>query len=312
MPFQVQCCKGDDPCTPQECLDHAATRQNKCDFTYELLASLFATVQERDYISTTTLMSGKCLRSEFLKRTEGYVEEPKARWKSWRGTMFHGQLEKFAGPGAIPEARFHAELTDLGPLSGSPDLYTLSGILYDYKNTGSIPRFGTPWKDHVEQLNVNRWLVDHAHTVEITGKAPEGLPLDLPDGATWREGDQLFLDLTNDYIRPLFVPYEWQSLVIIYMDENGPAPMTVTKSIQVPKKDGNGTKAARVPDIWSDEYATEFIREQYEKASKALTEGNLPEIPPGYEHQAHPLCGYCPVRARCRELELEGLLGQAA
>lgn len=297
----------DEPCSPVQCLEFAATRQNKCDFTYELLASVYATVQERDYISTTTLIS-KCLRREYLKRTEGYVNEPKDLWAAWRGTMFHGQLEKFFGPGAIPEARFHAELSELGPLSGSPDLYTLSGILYDYKNTKSIPRYGKPWEDHVQQLNINRWLVDHAHTVQLDLRM-EGVENFITD-----EHDQNYYwyDLTNPDVRPFFVPYEWQALIIVYMDENGPAPMTVTKSIQVPKVGGVGTKAARVPEIWDDEYATEFIREHYAVASKALDGGQLPDIPPGYEHQAHPLCAYCPKRARCRELELEGLLSQAA
>ena len=287
MPLtNIVCCSGDE-CSVAECLGHAASRKNKCNFTAEMLASMYATVQERGERITTTALIAKCIRREHLTRNEPYALEPKSLWASFRGTMFHGQLERHVMPGSIEEPRYFVELPDLGELTGSPDLIDVSrGILYDYKNTGSIPRYGTPWSDHVEQLNINRWLVDNAYKVEHRGD---------------------IFDLTDPETRALYVPMDWQDLIVVYMDEKGPMPMRCTKSVQVPAVSG-GTKNARVADIWEDTYAEEFIREHYLIAKQALVERILPDIPVGYEGQSHVLCGYCPVRRRCRELEMKELL----
>jgi hypothetical protein len=312
MPLtKVECCGFDCPVTPEQCVDHASTRRNECSYTAEMLSAMFAEVQDRGTRITTTALLAKCLRQEHLTRTEEYTVEPKDLWASFRGTMFHGRLEQYAAPGCIAEPRFYAELPDLGELTGSPDLVDVQrGILYDYKNTGKPPRFGRPWDNHVQQNNINRWLVDNAYKVETPAPVfdADGFALDfiLTEG----EGS-FFYDLTDPDIRSVFVPVDWQKLIVVYLNDEGSFPLECTKSIQVPKKSGEGTKPARVPDIWTDAHAEAFIRERYIETSEALVDGVLPDIPEGFEGQAHVLCNYCPKRARCRELEVLDLISAA-
>ena len=255
--------------------DLFATRDPNLRYTPELYSAIIDTRQERNYISTTTLTS-KCLRQKSLQQDEDYYEDIDKMWAAFRGTMFHGQLEKHADAASVEEARFFVTLPNGLVLSGSPDLVDVErGILYDYKFTKEVPRWNTPWPDHGEQCNVNRWLVDHAERVvwrgeEYTGKAVED-----------------------------FRPEEWTDLVLVYMDDRGPKPLRVTKSIDIPKADGKGTKKARVSDIWSDEQAEEYINAKYAAANEALNLGNLPPAPAGWEYQSHVLCGYCPVRKNC-------------
>ena len=273
-----------------DCLGCAASRHNTCQFTYELLSSMFAQVQDRgDRISTTTLTS-KCKRQLALTRSVDYAEEPEKMWPSFRGTMYHGQLELHAAPGAIEEARFHVDLDGLGPLSGSPDLVDVSqGILYDYKTTKEVPRFNYVWGDHVEQLNVNRWLVDHAHK------------------ATYQHQEY---DLTSPEVRKMFVPEHWNDLIIVYIDDRGPKPISATRSEDVPKADGKGTKKVRVLDLWNNEKAENWIREKYAEAQFALDgswEGGLPPVPDHMAGWDHPLCGWCPKKVECIDLHYAAL-----
>lgn len=259
----------------QECLDCAASRTNDCSYTYEILKLMYDNVQDREANISTTTLTSKCLRSEFLKRAEDYTESPDKMWASFRGTMLHGQLEGAARPKSIAEARFHVDIPGLGHLSGSPDLLDVAeGILYDYKTCKEVPRFNYPWGDHKDQCNVNRWLVDHADYVEWQGKEWE------PE---------------------MFRPVEWQALVLVYIDNNGVKPLDVTKSEKVPTVDGKGTKSVRVPDIWSDDEALEWITERYVAVQGAFHHGQLPDIPEDFQGWEHPLCGFCPKRKECTE-----------
>lgn len=259
-----------------------ATRDASLRYTPELYSAIIATRQERNYISTTTLTS-KCLRQKALQQDEEYYEDIDKMWAAFRGTMFHGQLEQHADDASFEEARFFVTLTNGLVLSGSPDLIDVErGILYDYKFTKEVPRWNTPWPDHGEQCNVNRWLVDHAESV------------------VWRGVSYTGKDVER------FRPQEWEDLVLVYMDDRGPKPLRVTKSIDIPKVDGTGTKKARVSDIWSDEQAEEFIYARYAAANDALNLGNLPPAPAGWEYQSHVLCGYCPVRKHCAAHERAG------
>lgn len=268
--------------TNEAVLDHLSNRGTGCDMTYELAASILATLQNReDRISTTTL-TAKCLRSTSLQRHFPYTESLAGRWASFRGTMYHGQLEVYSHPASIAEARYHMELPGLGPFSGSPDLVDpKQGVLYDYKTNKENPRYDYPWKDHVEQVNVNRWLVDHATSVE------------------W-QGDTY--DLSNPLHRRTFVPDSWHSLVLVYIDDRGAKPLTCTRSEKVKCQNGN-YRNARVPDIWTDATVEELVHRKYAAAKEALSIESraIPPVPPGFEYWAHPLCGFCPVKKHCIE-----------
>ena len=308
MPLKfIRCCN--QRFTVEEALEHLEGRNNKCEWTWELASAMLAgetnhpSNDDPTQISTTTL-TGKCLRQQAFTRYNDYDSTFADLYARFRGTLFHGQMERWARPGSYGEARFF--IRDIGKLlpevrkalprmdrsfSGSPDLVDpKAGVLFDYKRTKSVPRFDTVWGDHVEQLNVNRWLVDKADSVDVKVGADQG------------EG----FDLSLPGVRARFVPVDWQELVIVYVDDMGPKPITVTESIQVPKVGGVGTKAARVPAIWSDDRIEAYITARYIEARMALLARSAP-VPEGWEEASHVLCGYCPVRKLCLENQHEGV-----
>lgn len=319
----IECCGR--VMTPDECLEHVATGRNKCEWTYELTAAmLHAMVQHPSHADgtriSTTVLTQKCLRQLVWERQTDYTTSLAGQWAMFRGTQFHGQLEAFAHPLSYAEARFYVH--DLGKqipavakalprkdrsFSGSPDIVAPDyGRLGDYKRTKEVPRFNFPWQDHVAQGNINRWLVDNADTVAIASP-PAGLPANKDGqvaGVYPDDTGRYVFDMSDPDIRAAFVPVEWQELVVIYVDDKGPKPITCTESINVPAKNG-GTKKARVPELWSDERTEKYIADKYIAARLALLAG-IAAIPSGWEYQSHVLCGYCPMRRLCAEHERNG------
>jgi len=280
----------DQQYTPKALLEYLATRPDKAPVTLEIAKGILDANTPRDYISTTSLTS-KCMRAAGLKANTDYTESVEGLWAAWRGTAMHSSLEKAAQglDGVVPEARFHTDVAKVlgrrkrAPFSGSPDIVDVGkGEINDWKFTreGKAPRYGNPWAEHVEQANLNRWLVDHSTKVEYQGK-------------TWTEVEA-------------FRPMDWTAMRVTYLDDRGATPITITKSIQIPKKDGNGTKAARVTDVWSDQQVEDLIRDRYPVIEDSLSGKNIPAPPPGWEHQSHILCSFCPVRAACADLEAQG------
>src|SRR5262249_34373218 len=99
--------------TADELLAHALNNNNACQWTYELLAAMLhaqtahPSARDGSRISTTVL-TNKCLRRLAYERTtDDFVLVVDDLWPMFRGTQFHGQLEPFAGPDTIAEARFH-------------------------------------------------------------------------------------------------------------------------------------------------------------------------------------------------------------
>jgi hypothetical protein len=224
-------CKGEQTLAIDEALDHAQRRRGG-PFPYELLKAMLAQNQERgERISTTTLTT-KCLRSEVLQRLTAYTHDPKRMYASFRGTMFHGQLELHASPTAIAEPRYHViDLFGMGPFSGSPDLVDVdTGNLYDYKFSKENPRWDTPWKDHIVQGQVNRWLCDHCDYVEWQGTY---YPMNVA-GVAHAPTDKQVSTLSVEANRKHFIPVDWQGVWVVYMDDKGPKPILCTKSVQVP------------------------------------------------------------------------------
>lgn len=296
-------CKGEQAQPVQVTLDHAAKRDGG-RYPYEFLKAMLGTVQDRDYISTTTVLSGKCLRSEVLKRTRPYTDDPKKLYAAFRGTMFHGQLEKHAHPGAIEEPRFHKYLEGLGWFSGSPDLVDpKGGWVDDYKSTREVPVFDYPWGDHKEQGQINRWLVDNCDYYEY--RKEKYATTDV--GAMHLHGACLDAEDYRENIARVR-PYDWQGIRVIYMDNDKVKPILVSKSIDIPQKgDPKKTKKAKVADIWEDERVEALVRANYAKAVDALNPDNdkLPDIPEAYKSWKHPLCNYCAVKDACVEEYIE-------
>lgn len=327
---RIECCG--ESMTLQEALAHVELGKNRCHWTWELLSAVLASQtahpshEDPTRISTTVLTT-KCLRQLVLERQTDFEVDPDNLWAMFRGTLFHKQLEQWAHWRNYAEARFYVHdmgvqipaILDALPeadrsFSGSPDLVNPDvGILYDYKRTKEVPRYGRVWDDHAAQLNINRWLVDRSDTVELVEIGRGRLDAQVLEGApgctsvTVLDDDSLRAtwDMRHPAVRARFVPVDWQQLIIVYADDKGPARLEATKSVQVPKKDGKGTKAARVANIWDDEQTEKYIADRYVKARLALLEGNAP-IPAGWEYQSHVLCVRCPMKRACAENEREG------
>lgn len=146
-------------------------------WTQVLLRGMFAEHQERDYISTSMLVS-HCPRAEVLKRKFDYVDDLESMYVPFRGTMVHRTMELYAGPGDIAEQRFWTTIDGI-EVSCSPDVITAEGTLYDYKVTDSPPMY-YPWTNHTEQVNINAYIVRHAERSTWV-KVPTMEPAPVPD-----------------------------------------------------------------------------------------------------------------------------------
>jgi len=288
-----------------ECLKCAATRNNPCHFTHEILSAMYgkeATMgagARGDGISTTRILS-KCVRSTVLEAKVPYALYPQEMWAGFRGTMAHAVLEGNMAPGDWGEVRCIAEVPGLRNqfISCMPDLVSpAAGILWDYKTTtnDSMPKYGDPWPDHEMQLQVNRWIIDNARW------EGQGRPVDNgEDGYLPNPEWQLF-----DHPRPEV----WEELRIVYLTDKTTATYAVTKSIDVPKVSGVGTKKARVADIWSDEQVLDFLVPRYEELRHWLSvfPEEVPPVPDDLAargRRGFP-CDWCPVKGECDRLLIE-------
>ncbi len=248
-------------------------------WTYELVSAALDQWEERDYISTTALVGG-CARSKILERKEDYILDLNSLWPAFRGTQVHQTLEFSARPGSIAESRFWTSVYIKGAgdieISCSPDLLTQNpAAVVDYKapsDDRSIPMYGYPWRSHVDQLQFNRYIVNHAERWEL----PEGEELPF---------------------NPRTLQFE--HLYIVYLGSRGPKVIECQKSIPWTFKTGNeGTK--KVPDIWSDDQvedeliprARAFIRalESYPEWPEGLEDEPGFEGPPGWRCSGRPWC----------------------
>lgn len=276
-----------------ECLKCALGRNNGCNYTYEVLNAMYGASQDRgDNISTTAVITS-CMRSEVLRRKTDYTEHPDDMWAAFKGTLTHAVLERNIAPGDWGEVRVWAPVPGYEGrfISCRPDLVSPKhGILWDYKTAKRIPQWGHVWGDQEAQLQVNRWIIDHA--------------VHVGDEFGVKEiGNQVILDNR---------PEEWTSLRIVYITDETMDVHEVTQSIDVPNKSGDGTHKKRVPDIWSDEEVLDFMLPRYEELMYALQSypEYIPAIPQDIEERGETWgrkfpCGWCPVRAECKRLALE-------
>src|ERR1044071_4228495 len=250
-------------------------------YSYELMRLMVDAQQDRgDKISTTTILS-ECDRNLVLERMTDYAASLDDLFASFRGTMFHGQLERAAADTAIVEKRYHALLPGGELLTCKPDLLDVeAGVLWDYKIVAKLPRYAYPYHHHADQLKINRWIIDHAHAIEWEDDRPEPIAeVEERIGAAVR-------------------PHEWRELVVYYIHPlDGPRPLVVTQA----RPDG---KRGRVPDMSDDAEIERLMSTRYAVVREAFDaykrDGTIPDIPEGWDALSGWLCvPYCNVRQTC-------------
>ena len=247
-------------------------------WTYELVQAALANWQERDYISTTSIVGG-CMRSKVLERKEDFLLNLDDMYAALKGTLAHRTMEFAFRPNSVPEARFFTTLYIPGAgdveVSCSPDLVTEDPTaVVDYKaptDDRSIPQYGYPWKSQEEQLQFNRYIVNHAEKWEFDG--------DLP----WDPRTLMF-----------------QHLYIVYIGQRGPKVIECQRKEEFTYKNGNkGTK--KVPNIWPDEQVEDQMVPRVRAFLRALDA--YPEWPEGLEDEPGfegPAGWTCPGKPWCK------------
>lgn len=149
----------------EECLKCSLTCQNKCQFDYPVLKGIAEQVaEERNFISITSLLG--CLRGAYFLRTNEVYVSPEDLYYSFRGIMIHKIVEDNPHPDSITEERFYRTLYGL-KISGRPDCIIPSkGILKDYKSCKAVPRYDRCYKNHIEQLNGYKWLIEPKYEIK--------------------------------------------------------------------------------------------------------------------------------------------------
>ena len=244
-----------------ELLDRFLTAPPKYSpWTWELVQAALEEWQTRDYISTTMLVGG-CARSKVLERKEDFVLALDDLYASLAGTMTHRTLEYTARPGSLAEARFFTEVMvpKAGPVevSCSPDLITVNpNAVVDYKKPADdrgIPVYGYVWDSHELQLQLNRYIVNHATKWNL------------------KPGSEL-----------TFNPRElvFEHLYIVYLGSRWPKVIELQKSIERTFKNGREGKL-KVPDVWDDNAVVDVLVPRLTGMVKALSA--YPEWPEGLE-----------------------------
>lgn len=251
-------------------------------YTYEVVHAAIEQWQERDYISTTMLIGG-CARSKVLERKEDFILDLDGLWPAFKGTQIHRTLEFSNRPNSLAEARFFTDFNVVGvkdpvEVSCSPDIVTWKpAAIGDYKapiDDRSIPSYGYPWQNQVQQLQFNRYIVNHAKRWDL----PEGV--DMP-------GDPREL--------------RFEHLYIVYIGTRGPKVIECQKSTPVPNKTNQGSRNMKSPDVWDDMQVEDELLPRLTGMVKALAA--YPDWPedlgeyPGFEG---PAGWRCPGRPWCK------------
>jgi hypothetical protein len=238
-----------------ELLDAAISEGPKWSpWPYELIRAVMEQHQERDYISTS-MLTGGCMRGNVIERKADYVDSLDARYAALRGTWIHSLLEEMARDGAIAEWRFFTKVGDL-EFSCSPDIVVPDqGILSDYKTTENPPSFGYAYRHHTEQLQVNRWVVNHA----TRWLNPEGEPDDVP-------------------VDPRTL--QFRALTVVYLGPKEPKTILTQRTEEKRTPNGNIAKL-KVNDVWDDRKVEKWLDPRLEAVQLALD--SYPEWPEGLE-----------------------------
>ena len=244
--------------TIDDLLGEALTQGPKWSpWSFELIQAVLLSVQERDYFSTS-MLTGGCYRGTVIERRENYVDSLDNNYAAIKGTLIHRTMELAARPGALCEWRFFTDIDGLefscSPDSIVPDL----GLLSDWKTTENPPDF-YPHRRHKEQVNLNRWVVNHAtHWLSpgTTADDPqEPIPVD-PRTIVFRQ------------------------LSVVYIGPKKPLTFVIEKTAEKTTPNGHVVKA-KVPDVWTDKAVRKYLDPRLEGLEMALA--NYPVWPDGLE-----------------------------
>jgi hypothetical protein len=157
-----------------EALDEARLHGDLEGFPYEVLNGMHQqAIKERpDAITVTSLLQNA--RHVKLEKANAYFENPANQYATFRGNIVHNILESFGGPDAQVESRVTKDFHGT-PISGQPDtvqIRTTNGrtLLRDWKTTKELPRYDNPYTNHMQQVNLYRWLL---------GLSPEDTDLEV-------------------------------------------------------------------------------------------------------------------------------------
>jgi hypothetical protein len=255
----------------------ALARQNPWfPMPYPMLRSMLEVEARPEGISVTNLLLNDCLRCSILEDNVSYTQDLAGLWRAWKGSMYHMVMANYGDEEAIRETRFWAKVPGMdASIHGKPDLILPKhGTLIDLKTTRHVPMWDKVWDDHNQQLQMYRWLVNHA------------------------------ADAEDEALRKL----KFKSLGIWYVDDEHIKPLEVRKSFEVAtKKDAKyPLKKVKLPEIWSDEAVETMISSRYKKVKNAYEyydeTGELPPYPADvpdpmpaqyWPHQYSPVAYLC-------------------
>lgn len=150
--------------TFDECLECSRKMDHKCQFTYPILAGIVNTLQNRDYISVTSLLG--CSRNTYLEQKHDIYVSPADLYHMFRGTIAHYIIEHNQPDKAIVEHTYQRNYNGM-TLTGTPDVILPDQkTIVDYKTAASVPVFKYPYKNHTMQLNLYRWLVGEEYDID--------------------------------------------------------------------------------------------------------------------------------------------------
>ena len=154
-------------------------------YPYPLMRLIIDKLKEErgDYISVTSILH--CLRGEYFKRTEPYYVTVEGVYPMLRGTLFHREMEQRKNPNSEVEKRYKRTHRGI-EIGGTLDTQLVlppredgkKYVIQDWKTVNVLPKYGGAYPNHIEQVNIYRWLTEiHPDMVilEVWYFGPEGI-----------------------------------------------------------------------------------------------------------------------------------------
>lgn len=147
----------------EEILEEAEQHGDAMGFPYEILAGMKEQVTKvrPDAVTVTSLLSNP--RHVKLERANAYFADPKNNYATFRGSIVHNILEGLGDEGSQIEERISRDFNG-SPISGQPDTVRIRQtngrtLLRDWKTTKELPRYDNAYTNHMQQVNLYRWLL---------------------------------------------------------------------------------------------------------------------------------------------------------